>query len=352
MLRQAQRPVMVLGGGVLAACASEAYVRLAEAEQLPVISAWRRTDVFPNDHPLFLGQSGLAGPRCVAQRLREADVLLAVGTRLNEYTSAGFQVPGPSTRFIHVDVSAEGLGGHRLADDAGLFAAALLSAIEADPASAEVLSARRERNAADRATWEAQTTPGRGRARPGFLDQQAMAAQLRCALPPDAIVTTDAGNFAGWPARYLRFQQPGTFLGPTSGAMGYGVPAAIAARLARPSQPAVALVGDGGFLMTGTEIETAVREHAPCVALVFDNAQYGTIRMHQEREHPGRPIATALGEVDFAALARSLGARGVTVRDEQEFTPALTNALQADQPTVLHLRVDPEQISVGADAGA
>jgi acetolactate synthase-1/2/3 large subunit len=356
LLRGAHRPVMLLGGGVLAAGASDAYVHLAEAEQLPVIAAWRRTDVFPNAHPLFLGQVGLAGPRCVGQRLREADVLLAVGTRLNEYTSLGFQVPGPSTRFIHVDLSAEGLGGQGLADvacqaDAGLFAQALLSAARADPAPADLLTARGERNRADRATWEAQTTPGRGNARPGFLDQQALAAELRCALPPEAIVTTDAGNFGGWPARFLRFEQPGTFLGPTSGAMGYGLPAAIAARLARPDQPCLALVGDGGFLMTGNEIETAVREQAPCVVLVFDNAQYGTIRMHQEREHPGRQIATALGAVDFAAMARALGAQGSTVRDEQEFSPAVRDALASGQTTLLHLPIDPQQISVAADAG-
>jgi acetolactate synthase-1/2/3 large subunit len=356
LLREAKQPLMLLGGGVLAARASAAYLRLAEAEQLPVVSAWRRTDVFPNDHPLFLGQSGLAGPPSVGQRLREADVLLAVGTRLNEYTSQGFRAPAPGTRFIHVDISAEGLGAHRLADvacqaDAGLFAQALLARVEGNPAPERLLAARREQNAKHRAAWEQQTTPGRGRAGPGFLDQQAIAAQLRCVLPRETIVTTDAGNFGGWPARYLRFQQPGTFLGPTSGAMGYGVPAAIAARLARPGQPALALVGDGGFLMTGNEIETAVRERAPCVALVFDNAQYGTIRMHQEREHPGRPIATALGPVDFAGLARSLGAQGVTVRDEQEFSPALHDALRAERPTVLHVRVDPDQISVAADSG-
>jgi acetolactate synthase-1/2/3 large subunit len=356
LLRSAVRPVMLLGGGVLAAGATDAFVRLAEAEQVPVISAWRRTDVFPNQHPLFLGQSGLAAPRCVAQRLSEADVLLAVGTRLNEFTTQGYHVPAPDTHFIHVDVSAEGLGGHDVAEvacqaDAALFAEALLAAATAEAPPRHLLDARRERNVADRAIWEQQTTPGRGRARAGYLDQQVIAAQMRCVLPPDTIVTTDAGNFGGWPARYLRFHQPGTFLGPTSGAMGYGVPAAVAARLACPRQPALALVGDGGFLMTGTELETAVRERAPVVTLVFDNAQYGTIRMHQEREHPGRPVATALGPVDFAGLARALGGIGISLRDELEFAPALEEALHVERPTVLHLPVDPEQISVAADTG-
>jgi acetolactate synthase-1/2/3 large subunit len=357
LLRTARRPVMILGGGVLAAGASELYVKLAELEQIPATAAWRRPDVFPNDHPLYLGHGGLGAVPSLRQRLLEADAVLAVGTRLNEFTSQVYQVPAPDARLIHVDVAAEVLGGHRVADvpiqaDARLFADALLAAVALGPAPPDVLDERRTRNALDRASWEEQTTPRRGRARPGYLDQQAIAAELRCRLPSHTIVTTDAGNFGGWPARYLRWQQPGTFLGPTSGAMGYGVPAAIAARLARPQQPVVALVGDGGLLMTGTEMETAVRERAPIVVLVYDNAQYGTIRMHQEREHPGRPIATTLGPVDFAAFARALGANGISVRDEQEFGPAVAEAVaQTERPSLLHLRVDPEQISVASDTG-
>jgi acetolactate synthase-1/2/3 large subunit len=354
LLREAQRPLMVLGGGVLAAQATQLYVRLAEAEQIPVVAAWRRPDVFPNDHPLYLGHGGLGAPHSLVDRLVDTDVLLAVGTRLNEMTSQRYQAPGAQTTLIHVDVSPEGLGGHRLADipvvsDAALFAESLLLATAATPAPYDLLERRKAVNTADHAAFERHSTAAHGHARPGFLDQQALAAELRRVLPDEAVVTTDAGNFGGWPARFLRWQRPGTFLGPTSGAMGYGVPAAIAARLARPDRPAVALVGDGGFLMTGTEVETAVREHAPIVVLVFDNAQYGTIRAHQMREHPGRQIATALGPVDFAAIARALGAEGITVRDEQEFGLLVRDALRSEQPTVLHLRVDPEQISVAAD---
>lgn len=355
LLRSAERPLMLLGGGVLAARATEAYVDVAHSEQVPVVAAWRRPDVYPNDDPLFLGHGGLAAPRSLAQRLRDADVLLVVGSRLNEQTTLGYQIPGGDTKLIHVDVSAEGMGGHvsaavAIQSDAALFAAALLEVCKAEPPSAALLDARQSRNAADRAAFEAQTNPTRGRARQGFLDHQALAGTLRCTLPPNTIVTTDAGNFGGWPARYLRWRQAGTFLGPTSGAMGYAVPAAVAARLARPDQPAVALVGDGGFLMTGNEIETAVRERAPVVALVYDNREYGTIRMHQEREYPGRPVATALGSVDFAAIGRALGANGISVRDEQEFGPALETALREEKPSVLHLRVDPQQISVASDA--
>jgi len=355
-LRAAERPLLLLGGGVLAAHATDAFVRLAHAEEVPVVAAWRRPDVYPNDDALFLGHGGLAAPPSLVKRLRGADLILAVGTRLNEQTTRGYTVPGSQTRLIHVDIAAEDMGGHRQAElaiqsDAAAFAAALRGLIEAEPLEQVRRERRAALNAADRAAFERDTTPGRGRARPGFLDHQALAATLRCTLPPEAIVTTDAGNFGGWPARYLRWRQPGTFLGPTSGAMGYAVPSAIAAKLARPGQPVVALVGDGGFLMTGNELETAVREGLPVVVLVYDNAEYGTIRMHQEREHPGRPIATALGPVDVAALGRALGANGLRVRDEQEFGPALEAALASSLPTVLHLRTDPAQISVASDAG-
>jgi acetolactate synthase I/II/III large subunit len=290
------------------------------------------------------------------QRLLEADVVLAVGTRLNEYTSAGYRLPATHQQLLQVDLAAEVLGGHGQAavpivSDAGLFATALLRALEADPPPAALLARRRAQNAADRARWEAETTPRRGRARPGYVDQQAVVAHLRRMLPADAIVTTDAGNFGQWPARYLRWHRPGTFLGPTSGAMGYAVPAALAAKLARPSRQVVAFVGDGGFLMTGPEVETAVRVRAPFVSLVYDNGQYGTIRMHQERDYPGRPVATALGQVDFAEVGRGLGALGLTVRDDGEFPAAFEQALAADRPAVVHLRVDPEQISAASDAG-
>ena len=358
LLRSAERPVMLLGVGVLAEEASDLYVRLAEAEQVPAIAAWRHPDVLPNQHPLYLGHGGIGAVRPVAQRLLDADVVLAVGVRLDEYTTVDYQVPGPGQVLVHVDSGPEDLGGHRQAtvpivSDARAFGEALVAAAERDSAAQDLLDRRRDRNAADRCAWESVTTPGRGRSRPGYVDQQAVTAHLRKMLPADAIVTTDAGNFGAWPARYLRFGLPGRFLGPISGAMGYAVPAAVGAKLARPKQPVVAFVGDGGFLMTGTEMETAVRASAPIVALVYDNTQFGTIRMHQIREHPGRQIATALGPVDFAAVARGLGAEGFTVRDDADFPEAFQEALGCGKPALLHLRVDPEQISVATDtAGA
>ena len=172
-----------------------------------------------------------------------------------------------------------------------------------------------------------------------------VVATLGRVLSPDTILTTDAGNFASWAARGYRFRRPATFIGPTSGAMGYGLPAAIAAALARPNRPAVALAGDGGFAMTMAELETAVRERARVVAIVFDNQRYGTIRAHQERLGKGR-IGTDLGPVDFAAVARGLGAQGTRVESDDEFEPALRQALTHPGPSVLHLVLDRRWLSI------
>jgi acetolactate synthase-1/2/3 large subunit len=352
MSREAERPIMLVGGGILAAGASDALVRFSHAEHLPVVTAWRRPDAFPNDDALYLGWAGLRSPTNVLERLASADLIIAIGTRLGEFTTYRYRIPAPGTRFVHVDLQAEALGAHRIAEivcqaDARLFLEAIGDAAAARPLPASIASRRGERNAIDRATWEGQTTPTRGIARSGFVDQQAVVAHLRERMPPDAITVTDGGNFAGWPARFLRWNRPGSFLGPTSGAMGYGIPAAIGAKLARPSAPVITFVGDGGFLMTGVELETAVRENIPIVSLVYDNGQYGTIRMHQRHDYPDTPLGTSLGAVDFATFATSLGALGIAVRDDAEFPAAFAEALASGRPSVLHLKVDPEQLSVG-----
>ena len=355
LLAKAERPLLLLGGGVLAAGASAAFVRLAETLSLPVMCSLRRADAFPNDHPLYLGQTGMWAPASVHKRLRETDVLIAVGTRFNEAATSDYAVPAATTRLVHVDIAAEQIGGHRVVPDVGCVADARLFAEALVTAGASLDPARRAKwkdaAAADHATIDRDTTPAaHGKARSGFVDQQAVVWHLRRLLPRDAIITSDAGNFGGWPHRFLRWHVPGTFAAPTSGAMGYGIPAAIGAKLASPDRLVVAYAGDGGMLMTGTELETAVREKTPFIAIVCDNSLYGTIRQMQEREHPGRQTATALGPVDFAAFARSLGALGLSVRDADEFPAAFEEARRANVPAVLHLRTDPRQLSVGADS--
>ena len=353
LLADAERPLILAGAGVLRARTSTDLTRFAELLRVPVIATWRRGDVISNENPLYLGMAGLGSPDVVRQRIEAADALLVLGSRLSETTTFGYRIPAPGTRWMHVDAAPEhqvGLPEPELAiaSDARAFLRAsidrLLNHAVLDAASVD---ARRARNEADRAAWEAATVVDDGAwDGPGVHPGRAITT-VRRVLPDDAIVTSDAGNFAGWLNRGFRFRKPGTFLGPTSGAMGYGLPAAIAAALVHRDRPAVALVGDGGLAMTMAELETAVRERARVIVVVFDNQRYGTIRMWQERRGTGQGVATELGPVDFAAIARACGARGVTVEREDELEPALRQALVAERPTVVHVALDRSGVAVG-----
>jgi acetolactate synthase-1/2/3 large subunit len=346
LLAAARRPVILAGAGVLRARTSNDLVRLAELLRVPVIASWRRGDVIPNDNPLFLGMTGYGSPATVRERLADADAMLVVGCRLNEITSFGWTIPAAGTRWAHVDIAPAPPAGLptptlSVTADARLFLRAAVQRLESRGVlDAEAADARSERNAQDRAAWEAATViDGHPWAGPGVHPGRVIT-MLRQLLPDDGILTTDAGSFGSWAARGFRFRRPGTFLGPTSGAMGYGLPAAIAAGLVHRDRAVVALVGDGGLGMTLAEIETAVRCGLRTVILVFDNQRYGMIRSYQDRRPGESAIATDLGPIDFAAAARSMGARGVRVEDDAAFEPALRQALVADRPSLLHLVVD------------
>ncbi len=273
--------------------------------------------------------------------------MLAVGARIGEITSQSYTllgVPDPGKTLIHVHAAAEELGRvfrPTLAIQSGMaeFAAAA-AALDPDrsAALAAMVGRRRGRN----------TRPG---LQPSpfepapALDLGRIMTWLRERLPDDAIVTSDAGNFSGWPNRFLQYRRPGRQLGPTSGAMGYGVPAAVAAKLVHPDRIVVGFCGDGGFMMTGQELMTAAAEGPGPIILVFNNAMYGTIRMHQERRFPGRIVGTALKNPDFAALAAAYGAFGATVARTEEFAPAFEAALAARRAAIIELRMDPEMIT-------
>jgi acetolactate synthase-1/2/3 large subunit len=349
LLSSARRPAILAGAGVIAADARDALVALSERLSVPVFSAWRRPAAFPNDHPNFLGTTGYGSAPGVAERLVAADALLVIGCRLNEIASFEYQVPAPKTRWAHVDLEPREAGHGLSAPDLAIAADArafLLAA--ADLLSAEPRADLSSSLSDDRARFEAATTMPARRAGNGAkgegIDPVEVVRALQSELSDDAIMTTDAGNFALWPARYLRFRAGQVFLGPTSGAMGYGLPAAIAGSLAEPDRQVVALCGDGGFAMTMNEIETAVRTGAHPVVLVFDNERYGTIAMHQQNEHRRR-IATDLGPIDFAAVARAMGAQGQRITDNDELLPALRAALDSRRTTVLHLNLDPHWIT-------
>jgi len=356
LLASASRPVILAGAGILRARTSTELIRFAELLQVPIIASWRRADVISNDHDLYLGMAGLGAAPSVRERLDTADALVVIGSRLNEATTYGYAIPRAGMRWAHVDLVPRGPAGLpapdlAVASDAKAFLRAanerLLGRAVLD---AERVATRQANNAADRAAWESSSVvdadPWDG---PGVHPGRTVAT-LRRVLPDDAILTTDAGNFAGWAGRGFRFRRPGTFIGPTSGAMGYGLPAGIAAALVHRDRAVVSLVGDGGLGMTMAELETAVRVGARVVVVLFDNERYGTIRMWQENRGTGVGVGTELGAVDFAAIARACGARGVKVEKDAEFEPALRAALAADRTTVIQLTLDKRWISVDQPA--
>jgi acetolactate synthase-1/2/3 large subunit len=351
LLADARRPLILAGAGVLRARSTDALVRFAETMRVPVVASWRRADVFPNDHPLYLGMTGNGAPVSLRSRLEEADALIVIGSRLGEMTTFGYKIPGPGVRWAHVDVEPHGAPNRPeivLATDVATFLRSAQRVLSHAAFEATSLDERTAANVVDRAAYEAATVvdaePWDG---PGVHPGRVIATLARV-LPTDSIITTDAGDFGTWAARGLRFHRPGTFIGSTAGPMGFALPAAIGAVLARPGRLAVALAGDGGFAMTMADLETAVRERARLITVVFDNGRYGAIWRDQNRRGPGGGLGTRLGPVDFAAVADACGVLGLSVRTDDEFEPALRQAMEAGRPALLHLTLDPRWTTVEA----
>ncbi len=343
LLLAAKRPFVIVGGGGWDAGACAAMQRFAENWKLPVGCAFRFQDLFDNRHPQYAGDVGIAINPRLAERIRQADLVLAIGPRLGEMTTSGYtllQPPRPAQKLIHIHAGAEELGRVYAAD-------LLLQSSMASAARAlEGLTAPTELPWADwtagaHADYEANLQPQEVQP----LDMAAVVKTIQRLAPEDTIYTNGAGNYAGWLHRYCRhvgLQHHGrTQLAPTSGAMGYGVPAAVAAALLYPQRTVVNLAGDGDFLMTGQELATATGYGAKrLVSVVVDNGTYGTIRMHQEREYPGRVSGSDLFNPDFAALARAYGWRASRVDATAAFEPAFAEALASQTPTLLHLKLD------------
>ncbi|MEO6349428.1 MAG: thiamine pyrophosphate-dependent enzyme [Candidatus Limnocylindrales bacterium] len=347
-LLSAKRPAVIAGGGVIAATAKDLLVDLSERLAVPVFNAWRRPSAFPNDHANYLGMTGYGSPASVLKYLKAADFVLVIGCRLNEVASFDYEIPTRRQKWAHVDLEPRVTHAGLDAPDIGIAADArafLAAALDVVPKSAAVTEERRATLARERqlyldATTFVEDAEWRG---PG-VNPGHVIATLERVIPSNTILTTDAGNFGNWPARFFHFGREHDYLGPTSGAMGYGLPAAIAASLCEPKRTVVAICGDGGFAMTMNEMETAVRTGAKPIVLVFDNQRYGTIAMHQRNS--GRDlVATELGPFDFAAVARAAGAQGGRVTRDAEFEPALRDALAANRPAVIHLEMDKRWIS-------
>jgi acetolactate synthase-1/2/3 large subunit len=349
LLGQARSPLVILGGSGWDEAAVEAVADFADRWSLPVCTSFRRADRFRWDHRCYAGDLGIGPSPKLLAMVKEADLLLLLGGRMSEMPSGSYSlldIPVPRQTLVHVHPGAEELGrvyAPTLAIQAAprRFAQALTGLA---PAAPPCWAAATEPAHAAFLEWS-----GTPRQLPGRFQYGQVMRWLNERLPADTALCNGAGNFAGWMHRHWRFSRLGTQLAPTSGSMGYGVPAAIMAKRYRPGAVAVAIAGDGDFLMTGQEFATAVQHGIAVLVIVIDNGMYGTIRMHQERDYPGRISATRLVNPDFAAYARAFGGHGETVRDTAEFAPAFERALASGKPAILHCFLDPRARSVSRD---
>jgi acetolactate synthase-1/2/3 large subunit len=345
LLRQAKKPLFILGGSRWSEAAQKSLIAFSEKFDIPVTTSFRRAHLFPADHPNYAGDVGIGPNPKLAARVKEADLLVLLGARMSEMPSSSYSlinIPIPRQTLVHIHPGAEELGK--------VYQPAL--AIQATP-DAFCLSLA-ELGQPNDAPWAGETRM----ARQEFLDWTDKPAKLpgkfqygevmrwlSDRLPADAIICNGAGNYATWIHRYYRFRKLGTQLAPTSGSMGYGVPAAVLAKRQYPDRPVIAFAGDGCFLMNGQEFATAVQYGIPLIVIVVDNSMYGTIRMHQERDYPNRISATLLSNPDFSAYAKAFGGHGERVETTEEFAPAFERAVKSGKPTIVHCLIDPEAIT-------
>lgn len=342
LLGRAQKPLAILGGSCWSEAGRAAIRRFFQAHDLPVTVAFRRQQLYDGTLANYAGDLGVGSDPALVAKAREADLVLAIGTRLGEPVSQGYSLfeAAGSTPIVHVHPDAEEIGrvfrpALGIVADLNVFAeAAAKLAPAATPWSDWTRELRSLRLAANAVPEYA-----------GTLNLARVLHELQEMLPARAILTTDAGNFAAWPTRFMNFSDGQRFIGPTNGAMGYGVPAAVGAKLAFPDRMVVAFVGDGGFMMTGQEIATAFHHGVAPIVLVFNNQMYGTIRMYQERTYPGRVSGTALTNPDFAKYIEAFGGHGETVAHTEEFAPAFRRAVESGRPAVIELVMNPEQIT-------
>jgi acetolactate synthase-1/2/3 large subunit len=359
MLAEAQRPIVIVGGGAWNAHACADLAAFAAANALPVGCAFRFQDLLDNAHPHYVGDVGIGINPKLGARIRDADLVIAIGPRLGEMTTGGYALldaPVPRQRLVHIHADAEELGS--------VYQAELM--INSGPAQAMAMLAAMA--PVDCAAWQGSVAQAKAelaafQERPPIfqdgtapLDLWQLVQELMAQVPRDTIITNGAGNYATWAHRFYAYGPMRTQLAPTSGAMGYGVPAGVAAKIVDPGRTVVTFAGDGEFMMTGQELATAVQYGAGVIIIVFNNGMFGTIRMHQERTYPGRVSGTALHNPDFAALAQAYGAHGEVVEATAQFGPALARALAhtraSNLPAVIELRYDGNLITPGATLDA
>ncbi|QPC41712.1 thiamine pyrophosphate-binding protein [Kaustia mangrovi] len=344
LLERASRPFVIVGGGLWSADTAHDMARFAEGYDLPVGASFRCQDYLDNRHPNYVGDVGIGINPALAERVREADLLLVLGARLGEMTTSGYSlvgIPNPTQTLVHVHPDANELGRVYRPDLAIACAPpSLIAQLAALPGLTDPVWSDMTRQA--RADYEAWQEP---QETPGDVKLEEVVKHLSTVLPDDAIVTNGAGNYSAWLHRYFRYKLWRTQLAPTSGSMGYGLPASVAAKLRHPDRTVVCLAGDGCLQMTLQEIGTAAQYGANIVVVVANNSMYGTIRMHQERHYPGRVSGTDMVNPDFAALMRSYGGYGATVERTEDFADAFEAAANAGRPALIELKIDRRALS-------
>jgi len=345
LLWAAKSPVALIGGSRWSEAATGALMRFAERFALPVATTFRRGHLFDALHPCYAGDFGIRPNPKLLARVKGADLLLLIGGRLSEMPSQSYtllDIPEPQMKLVHVHPGAEELGRvyhPHLAINAS--PTAFCAALEGlQPPNEIRWRGESEAAHADFLAWSDKATPV-----PGAVNLGEIMVWLRANLPRDAIVTLGAGNFSTWIHRFYYVRKFGGLVGPTAGSMGYGFPAALANQTLYPERTVVCVAGDGDFLMTGQDFATAVQYKLPIIVLVADNGLYGTIRMHQEREYPGRVIATALHNPDFVAYALAFGGYGALVEKTDDFPAAFAAARASGKPSIIHMKIDPEAIT-------
>ncbi len=337
-INAAKAPVALVGSGTQYSGAWQELIDFSEKFQIPVITSYKRQDAFPNSHPNYLGNLSSASKNVRSLVLQDVDLLVVIGCRLNQQTTSGFSLPRPGQPFLQIDADEENIG-QNARPQVGIVA-------DAKSALALALKHPRPRPNESRSAWIAEHHKNQKRhavppQRPTrHVSMERVMADLKATLPSDAITATDAGSFGQWPQRYLEFERPNTYVSPTLGCMGPGVPYAVAAKLAHPERVVVAHAGDGGFLMTGQEMATAKQYGAKIIVIVYNNEGYNSIRMHQEAQYPGRPYGANLINPDFAGLGSAYGALGLRVSRDEDFLPALKQALAADRSALIEAHTD------------
>jgi len=342
-INAARKPMLLVGSGTQYSGAWQELIDFSEKFQIPVLTSYRRQDAFPNSHPHYVGN--LSNPNKNARELvaKESDLVVVLGCRLNQQTTGGFSLPRSDQSFIQIDADEQNIGQNSR-PEVGIVS-------DAKQALALALSHPGPRPNESRASWIAEyhsvqkrySTPGERPTR--RVSMERVMADLKATLPSDAITTTDAGSFGQWLQRYIEFDYPNSYISPTLGCMGPGVPYAVAAKLAHPARLVVAHVGDGGFLMTGQEMATAKQFGANIIVIVYNNEGYNSIRMHQEAQYPGRQYGTGLINPDFVALGAAYGALGLKVSRDEEFLPAIKKAMAANQSALIEVMTDFEYVT-------